>query len=399
MIVRDAHVIDGTGEHFEDGALQFDPESGRVQAVGDPDPRGDEPVYDLGGKTIMPGLVDAHLHFSLSGEASVAEVAAMSEAELALTEARNARTTLEAGITGVRAMGARDLDVMLSEYIDRGEVLGPRMVANCRSITITGGHGHHLGREVDGPTDCRRAVREQIKRGAEFIKFMATGGVTTPGTDPNKPAFTDEEMDALVDEAHRRGVHAAAHAHGAAGVRAAVRAGVDTIEHGTFLDEETVDLLVHEDVVLVPTLSAPYYIMQNADHATNESVQKTDDVYERHIESFQRAVEAGVTIVGGTDAGTPFNYHGANATEISFMTEYAMDPMDAIVAMTGRAAETIGLDDAGILAHGSHADFLVLDENPLDDVSAIADPRTVLKGGEVVAGDDFGAGGVGERSE
>lgn len=399
MIVRDAHVVDGTGERFEDGALQFDPESGRVEAVGDPDSRGDEPTYDLGGKTVVPGLVDAHVHFSLSGEASVADVVAMTDAELALTEARNARTTLEAGVTGVRAMGARDLDVMLSEYIDRGEVLGPRTVANCRSITITGGHGHHLGREVDGPTECRKAVREQVKRGAEFIKFMATGGVTTPGTDPDKPAFTDEEMDALVDEAHRRGVHTAAHAHGAAGVRAAVRAGVDTIEHGTFLDEKTIDLLVREDVVLVPTLSAPYHIMQNAANATDESVQKTDDVYQRHIESFQRAVEAGVTIVGGTDAGTPFNYHGANATEISFMAEYAMDPMDAIVAMTGRAAEVIGLDDAGVLEHGAHADFLVLDGDPLDDVGTLADPRTVVKGGEVVAGDDFGAGGVGERSE
>ncbi|UPV74773.1 amidohydrolase family protein [Halorussus limi] len=389
MILRDARVVDGTGDVLEDAALRFDPESGRVEAVGDADPRESEPTYDLDGRTVVPGLVDAHVHFSLSGEASVADVVSMSDAELMLTETVNARKTLEAGITGVRAMGARDLDVVLAERVAAGDVPGPRMVANCRSITITGGHGHHLGREVDGPTECRKAVREQVKRGAQFVKFMATGGVTTPGTDPNAPAFTQEEMDALVDEAHRRGVHAAAHAHGAAGAQAAIRAGVDTIEHGTFLDEATIDLLVAEDVVLVPTLSAPYRIVRNADHATDESLQKTNDVYERHIESFGNAVEAGVDIVGGTDAGTPFNYHGANATEISFMAEYGMDPHDALVAMTGRAADVIGLDGAGTLEPDSFADFLVLDEDPLADLGALRDPETVVKGGEVVAGAAF----------
>jgi imidazolonepropionase-like amidohydrolase len=389
MILRDARVVDGTGDVRNDAAIQFDPESGRVEAVGDADPTTEEPTYDLDGRTVVPGLVDAHVHFSLSGEASVADVVSMSDAELMLTEAVNARETLEAGVTGVRAMGARDLDVVLAERVARGDVPGPRMVANCRSITITGGHGHHLGREVDGPTECRRAVREQVKRGAQFIKFMATGGVTTPGTDPNAPAFTQAEMDALVDEAHRRGVHVAAHAHGAEGARAAIRAGVDTIEHGTFLDEETIDLLVAEDVILVPTLSAPYRIVRNADHVTDDALRKTNDVYERHIESFSNAVEAGVDVVGGTDAGTPFNYHGANATEISFMAEYGMDPHDALAAMTGRAAEVIGLEDAGTLEPGSFADFLVLEEDPLADLGALRDPETVVKGGEVVAGAAF----------
>ncbi|MFC4552046.1 MULTISPECIES: metal-dependent hydrolase family protein [Halorussus] len=386
MILRDVRLLDGTGEVYEDAALQFDPESGRIGAVGDADPGPEEAVYDLRGKTLVPGLVDAHVHFSLSGEASVADVVDMSEGELMLVEARNARRTLEAGVTGVRAMGAKDLDVILAERVARGDVPGPRMVANCRSITITGGHGHHLGREVDGPTECRKAVREQVKRGARFIKFMATGGVTTPGTDPESPAFTPEETDALVDEAHRRGAHVATHAHGAEGVKQAVRAGVDTVEHGTFLDEEAVDLLVTEDVALVPTLSAPYRIVRNADHATEESLRKSSDVYERHIESFRRAVEAGVDIVGGTDAGTPFNYHGTNATELSFMVEHGMDPMDAVVAMTGRAADEIGLADAGVLRPGAHADFLVLDEDPLANISTVRDPEAVVKGGEVVSG-------------
>lgn len=386
MILRDVRIVDGTGRVLEDAALQVDEDSGRIESVGDVDPRKDEPEYGLNGKTVVPGMVDAHVHFSLSGEPSIESVVHASDAELMLTEAANARTTLEAGVTGVRAMGARDLDPLLAAAIERGDAAGPRMVANCRSITITGGHGHHMGREVDGPTDCRRAVREQVKKGAEFIKFMATGGVTTPGTDPDALAFTDEELHALVDEAHRRGVKAATHVHGAEGAKAAARAGVDTIEHGTFLDEEAVELLVEYDVTLVPTLSAPYRIMRNLEHATTESASKTNHVYERHIESFAAALRAGVEIVGGTDAGTPFNYHGANATEVSFMVEHGMEPGDAIVAMTGRAADVIGLEDAGTLEAGNHADFLVLDENPLSDVSAMREPLSVFKGGEVVAG-------------
>lgn len=386
MILRDARLLDGRGSVESEAAIRFDPESGRIEAVGDAEPRGEEPVVSLPGYTVMPGLVDAHVHFSLSGQPTVEEVVGTSDADLALTEAGNARTTLEAGVTGVRAMGARDLDVQLKRAIERGDVPGPRTIANCRSITITGGHGHHLGREVDGPTECRQAVREQVKRGAGFIKFMATGGVTTPGTDPHVLAFTDEELEALIDEAHRRGVHAATHAHGAAGIKAAVAAGVDTVEHGTFMDEEAIDMLLTHDTTLVPTLSAPYRIARNTEQATEESLEKTGEVYERHIESFKRAVDAGVGIAGGTDAGTPFNHHGTNSTEISFMVEHGMDPGEAITAMTATAADAIGLDAAGTLEAGNYADLLVVEGDPLEDTSLLREPAAVLKDGEVVAG-------------
>ncbi len=385
MILRDARLFDGRGAVESEAAIRFDPESGRIEAVGDAEPQGDERAVSLSGHTVVPGLVDAHVHFSLSGQATVEDVVGQSDAELTLTEVKNARTTLESGVTSVRAMGARDLDVVVKRAIDRGAVPGPRTLANCRSITITGGHGHHLGREVDGPTECRRAVREQVKRGAGFIKFMATGGVTTPGTDPETLAFTHEEIEALIDEAHRRGIHTATHAHGAEGIKAAVAAGVDTVEHGTFMDEEAIDLLATNDVTLVPTLSAPYRIARNAEQATEESSRKTGDVYERHIESFKQACEAGVEIAGGTDAGTPFNYHGTNSTEISFMVEHGMSEAEAIEAMTASAAEVVGLD-VGVLEPGKFADLLVVEGNPLEDVSLLREPTTVLKGGEVVAG-------------
>lgn len=385
MILRDARLFDGRSAVETDAAIRFDPESGRIESIGDVEPQGDEPAISLPGYTVVPGLVDAHVHFSLSGQATVEDVVGQSDAELTLTEVKNARTTLESGVTSVRAMGARDLDVVVKRAIDRGEIPGPRTLANCRSITITGGHGHHLGREVDGPTECRTAVREQVKEGAGFIKFMATGGVTTPGTDPETLAFTYEELEAIIDEAHRRGVHAATHAHGAEGIKAAAEAGVDTVEHGTFMDEEAIDLLVTNDVTLVPTLSAPYRIARNTEQATEESSRKTGSVYERHIESFRRAYEAGVNIAGGTDAGTPFNYHGTNSTEISFMVEHGMSPEEAITAMTASAADVVGLD-VGVLEAGKYADLLVIEGDPLEDVSLLREPTAVLKGGEVVAG-------------
>lgn len=382
MLLRDARVVDGNGAREADVRI----EDGRIEAVGDLTARADEPVASLSGHAVTPGLVDAHVHFSLSGEASVEEVVGMSEAKLALVEARNARRTLESGVTGVRAMGARGVDLQLARSIRAGDVPGPRTTANGHSLTATGGHGHHLGREIDGPVDARAAVREEVDAGAEFVKFMTTGGVTTPGTDPDAIALTDAELDALVDEAERQGVSAATHAHGAAGVKAAVKAGVDTVEHGTFLDDEAVDLLLEHETTLVPTLSAPYRIVRNLDAATPDSGRKTEAVYERHAESFRKAVDAGVEIAGGTDAGTPFNHHGSNSAEIEFMTEYGMEPLAALRAMTETAAEVAGLDGSGTLDPGTSADLLVLDGDPLADLTRLHDPVAVVKGGEVVAG-------------
>jgi imidazolonepropionase-like amidohydrolase len=382
MLLRDARLLSSDEDRVGDLRVV----DGRIDAVGDLSARSDERCLSLDGRTLAPGLIDAHVHFSLSAETSIESVVGMSEAELALVEARNARKTLEAGVTGVRAMGAAGVDLHLKRAIERGDVPGPRMVANDRSITITGGHGHHLGREIDGPVDARQAVREQVKRGADFIKFMTTGGVTTPGTDPDTVALTDDELDALVDEAHRHSLHAATHVHGAEGAKAAALAGVDTIEHGTFLDEEAIELMVSEGVTLVPTLSAPYYIVRNIEWATPDSARKTEHIYERHIDSFARAVDAGVTVAGGTDAGTPFNDHGANAAEVTFMVEHGLSPRGALTAMTETAARTIGLDDCGTLREGAHADLVVLNGDPLEDSTRLNDPEAVLRGGELVAG-------------
>ncbi|MFC7098422.1 metal-dependent hydrolase family protein [Halobaculum marinum] len=384
MLLRNATLVDAAG--VRTGDLRVAGE--RIDDTGDLAARDGESVVDLDGTAVLPGLVDAHVHYSLSGERSVEDVVGMSDAELALVEARNARATLEAGVTGVRVMGARDVDVHVRDRIAAGDIPGPRTVANCRSITATGGHGHHLGREITGADDARKAVREQAKQGADFIKFMVTGGVTTPGSDPGAVALTDAEIHAIIDEAHRRGMHTATHAHGSAGAKAAIEAGVDTVEHGTLLDEEGTEMLVREDVTLVPTLSAPHHIVRNVEAVTEEDHTKTEAVYEQHLDSFRRAVEAGIRVAGGTDAGTPFNMHGGNAAEIQFMAEHAMDPLDAIVAMTETAATAVGLADQGTLEPGTYADLLLVDGDPTDDLTRLNDPSAVVKGGAVVAGGD-----------
>ncbi|MFC4357162.1 amidohydrolase family protein [Halobium salinum] len=384
MLLRNATLVDG-GE-VERGAIAVDRETGTIRATGDPERLDGERVVSLEGYTVLPGLVDAHVHLSLSGERSVEDVVGMSDAELALVEARNARKTLEAGVTGLRVMGAAGVDPVVRDAVAVGDLPGPRMTASCRSITVTGGHGHHLGREIDGPHDARKAVREQAKRGADFVKFMTTGGVTTPGSDPDSVALTDDELDALVDEAHRRGLPTATHVHGAEGAVAAAQAGVDTVEHGTFLDDDAIDALLRHDVTLVPTLSAPHHIVRNVEAATEEDTRKTRAIYERHVESFERAVEAGVRVAGGTDAGTPFNHHGSNAVEVEFMATHGMGPLDAIRAMTETAASVAGLDGSGTLADGTPADLLVVDGDPTADLSRLTDPVAVLKDGRVVSG-------------
>lgn len=369
------------------GEVALDPDRGEIRALGDVEHRPGERVVDCEGRTVLPGLVDAHVHYSLSGERTIADVVDMSPAELALVEARNARRTLRGGVTGVRTMGARGVDLVVRDRIAAGDVPGPRTVASAHSITVTGGHGHHMGREIDGPVEARKAVRAEATAGADLVKFMVTGGVTTPGSSPESLAMTPEEVEAIVEEAHRRGLPAATHAHGAAGVKLAVETGVDTVEHGTFLDDEAIAAMVDADATLCPTLSAPHRIARNLEAATEEDARKTADVYERHLDSFRRAVEAGVRVAGGTDAGTPFNHHGGNATEVAFMVENGMEPVEAIRAMTEVAADAVGLEGSGTLEPGTHADLLVVDGDPTEDPTALDDPAAVLKGGEVVAGE------------
>jgi imidazolonepropionase-like amidohydrolase len=392
-LLRNVTLFDGTGAPPHTGADVLI-EGSRIEGIGRIHAgREGAEVIDLGGRWLMPGLIDCHVHTAFTGDPLDAERApTIPTPELAWTAADNARRTLEAGITTIRDLGSRDnVAVLMRDAIAAGRLPGPRKRAVGSIICITGGHGWPMGRQADGPDDVRKAVREQLRAGADAIKFTATGGVMTPRVDPRSPSFTEEELRAGIEEAHKAFFRAAAHAQGTAGIKNAVRAGIDSIEHGIFLDDEVIEEMKQRGTVLVPTLVAPENISRHglAAGIPPYMVEKSDRVREAHRESFRKAVRAGVRIAMGTDAGTPFNRHGANADEIVLMVESGMSPHDALVATTRSAADLLDLlDVTGTVEPGKQADLLILDGDPLADIRVLTD-RTriagILKGGAWVS--------------
>jgi imidazolonepropionase-like amidohydrolase len=388
-LLRNARLLDGTGAPPRAG-VDVVLEGQRIVSVGAAG--GEAEVIELQGRTLMPGLIDCHVHLTFSGEPQEVERAAtVPVPDLAWTAAANARATLEAGVTTVRDVGARAaVAIRLREAIAAGRVPGPRMRAAGTIICMTGGHGWLIGREADGPDDVRRAVREQLKAGADCIKFTATGGGMTPGVDPRASSFTEAELAAGVDEAHKAFRRAIAHAQGNAGIKTAVRAGIDSVEHGVYLDDEVIEEMRRRGTYLVPTLVAPAMI---ARHGTSAGipeyvVTKASAVLDVHRESFRKAVRAGVRIAMGTDAGTPFNRHGANAQELVLMVEGGLSPADTIVAATRSAAELLDLlDVTGTVEPGKAADLLIVDGDPLADIRILGDRERlagILKDGRWV---------------
>ena len=388
-LFRNALLFDGSGAPPRPG-VDVLIEGGRIAAVGrDATARRDADVIDLGGRTLMPGLIDCHVHLTFPGNPEDAGQAPTTPAPVfAWNASENARRTLEAGVTAVRDLGARDsVSILLRDAIDAGRLPGPRVRAAGHAICMTGGHGWWIGREADGVDDVRRAVREQLRAGADCIKLIATGGVMTPRVDPRSPQLTEDELRAGVEEAHKAFVRVGSHAQATAGIKNAVRAGVDSIEHGLFLDDEAVEEMRARGTFLVPTLSAPHNISEFGIGAGVPAymVEKSDRARAAHRESFRLALRAGVRIAMGTDAGTPFNRHGDNAYEIVLMVENGMAPRDALVAATRTAAELLDLlDHTGTVEPGKSADLLILDGDPLEDVRVLTQRERiagVLKGG------------------
>jgi len=353
---------------------------------------GSEPL-DCAGCHILPGLIDCHVHITASGDANGLDVARMESAPVrAWKAAENARRTLEAGFTTVRDLGAKEhLNIHLAGAIDSGLIPGPRILAAGMGVTMTGGHGHgFIAREADGPDEVRKAVREQLRAGAKAIKLFASGGVLTPGVDPRSPSFTQDELAAGVEEAHKAFRVVGAHAQASDGIKNAIRAGVDSIEHGVWLDEEAIELMVQRGTYLVATLIAPYLISKGGLDAGIPAfaVAKSDRVLQDHMASFERAVKAGVRVAMGTDQGTPLSRPGENAQEIVRIAEHGLSPGAAIMAATKWASELLRIDgETGNLRPGLAADILVVDADPLGDLTVLTQDeriRAVLKGGEVV---------------
>lgn len=389
LLIRGARLHDGLGTPpIENGSLVA--RDGSIvyagAAGGAPSPSDGAAVVDAGGRSLVPGLIDCHVHLCFDGVADFArEAAEMTPASAALKAARNARKALEAGITTVRDLGGhRFATIDVARARRAGLFEGPRILTAGEVLTITGGHAHFIGREVDTAEELVKAVRELVKAGADLVKIIATGGVLTPGIGAQRAAFTTDQLAAAVSEAHLAGRRVAAHAIGADGIVAALEAGVDSTEHGCFITDEALKLYAESGAWLVATLVAPERIAHGGEGVPEYAVAKSLEVGEAHRASFRRAVEAGVRIAAGTDAGTPFNPHGGLWRELRLMFEAGM-PLDRLLrSATSEAAALCGLDDAGALVAGRTADAVLLDGDPLTDVSAYERVAVVVQDGRVV---------------
>lgn len=378
-------------------------EGGRVAAVeeGFTTPDAADHVVDLRAAYCMPGLIDSHTHLTgQSRKGGYIDYFILTPADRALMATRYAHTTLMAGFTTVRDVGSSDgVDVALKRAIERGDVVGPRMFVAATSLSITGGHGDGTGglREdivgvpdeadgiVDGVESALRATRIAIKRGADHIKITATGGVLSIADDGSAPQFTEEEIRAIVETARDHDRKVAAHAHGDEGMQRAIRAGVSSIEHGTYMSAETMAMMKERGVYLVPTIIAGKSVADSAripGYYVPAVVEKALEIGPIIQGTFGKAYQAGVPIAFGTDAGV-FR-HGRNAKEFSYMVEAGMPPMDALRAATYNAADLLGrLDQLGTLEPGKAADLVAVPRNPLDDIAVMEQVSFVMKAGTI----------------
>jgi imidazolonepropionase-like amidohydrolase len=387
VVLLAPHLLDGSGAPaVPDAALWLDGE--RIAWAG---PAAELPpvargvaTLELPGCTLLPGLIDVHVHLVASGAPDLAAGIPRTEAERTLAAVANARRHLDAGVTLVRDLGAPGGEaIAVGRAVEAGDVEGPRVIAAGPALTMTGGHIPYLGRVADGPEQLRAAVRANFGMGARCIKVVATGGVLTQGLDPRLPAYTQPELDALADEAHRLGLRVTAHAIGEGGVTAALRAGVDSVEHGMFLDDQNIELFVRTGARYSATFMAPGCILRG-ETVPDWIKQRARPAAEAHVASFQAAVKAGVRIVAGTDAGTPENFHGRVAHEVVAMVEAGLDLLAGVRAATAEAADLLGEPDRGVLRPGAVADVLAVAGDVAGDITALTRPIAVFQSGRRV---------------
>lgn len=387
--VRTGNVMTGNSILVEDG---------RIVALGGEDSLGldgTETVIDMKGAYVLPGLSDSHVHLTSRHDDHGYRSLAISLPRATISGVANAETTLKAGFTTVRNVGAAGYsDVALRDAIMDGEIPGPRVIPAGVALGITGGHCdmNLLPKEydvtsegvADGPWAVRQKVRENFKYGAEVIKYCGTGGVLSKGTKIGAQQFTAEEMAAIVDEAHALGMKVAVHAHGTKGIRTAIEAGVDSVEHASLIDDESIALARKQGTYLSMDVYVSDFILSEGEEAgiLPESLDKEREVGRAQRESFKRAVEAGAKMAFGTDAGV--YQHGLNGRQFAYMVEWGMTPLQAIQAATINNADLFGMADSiGAIEVGKEADIIAVGGNPLDDVRELEDVDFVMADGVV----------------
>lgn len=355
-------------------------------------------LIDLSTKTVLPGLIDMHVHLESEVSKDYAiQRFVMNEADIAFQSAVYARTTLLAGFTTVRDLGGTGVNIALRNAVNKGLVVGPRIFTAGKSIATTGGHadptngysvrlmGNPGPREgvINSPEEARQAVRQRYKDGADLIKITATGGVLSLAKDGSGPQFTDEELDAVIQTARDYGMHTAAHAHGTEGMKRAVLAGITTIEHGSRMTEEVMDLMKEKGTFYVPTIIAGKSVGENAripGYFHPLVVPKALEIGPAIQETFRQAYKRGVKIAFGTDSGV--SPHGQNAREFGYMVEAGMPPMEAIQSATSVNAGILQMDaQIGSLEPGKLADIIATDENPVDNIRTLESVVFVMKDG------------------
>jgi imidazolonepropionase-like amidohydrolase len=400
-VIHAGHVLDvRTGQLLANQAIVIDADKiKQIVPSAEAPASGVDVTIDLPDATLLPGLIDMHTHLTFDLNSLGYSGLGISTAREALHGARNAKRTLEAGFTTVRNLGAFDYsDIALRDAINDGDVIGPRIVASGPALGITGGHcdenllppAFHFqgGGVADGVEAVQHKVREVIKYGADVIKICATGGVLSKGDDPNASQYTLEEMKAIVADAHRLGRKVAAHAHGAEGVRWASEAGVDSIEHGHFMDDAAIATMKKNGTYLVPTLFLTEYMQQHLkDSGVPEfSRQKMIEVAAAAPVNVKKAFAAGVKVAFGTDAAV--YPHGLNAGEFHVYVKLGMTPLAAIQTATVNASDSLGSKfNVGTLEPGKFADVIAVDGDPTKDVTILEHVKFVMKGGAVYKND------------
>lgn len=390
ILFTGGHVHDGTATSPTEGDVVV--ADGRIVHVGAAGTGDGDVDVDLAGRTLMPGLFDCHVHVMTAGPDLVRDLQTPFSYRFYVA-AQNLAITLRTGITSVRDAGGADAGVRLA--VERGLVDGPRMQVSLDMLSQTGGHGDEYfpcgmhvplfsptypGKPspiVDGPDEMRKRVREYVRDGADVIKVATSGGVLSVGSDPRHAHFRPSELDVLIEEATAAGRYVMAHAQAADGIKNAVRAGVRSIEHGIFLDDEAIELMIERGTWLVPTLIAPIWVLESVERGaqlSDASIRKAREVVEIHAAAVRRAVEAGVKVAFGTDAGV--GPHGENLRELGLMRDAGMTPAAALHATTGSAAALLGVDDRlGRIAEGMVADLTIVrgDAMEFDDLGSRID--------------------------